>query len=155
MFLIAVYNFLLLNSPSIPFPTSLLQQDKELVELAKNTISPKTPSKRKIIQLFEKTFMIICKKGLAQSSVSRPGMYELIDPMTLTEFIISIVSKALENINTDMGGVRLDYIKTRVSEKFKYLNYNDVSKVIDDLCCKGILYCCGDKEYKLLMPVQH
>ncbi|KAI9360085.1 hypothetical protein BD770DRAFT_442067 [Pilaira anomala] len=154
IFTVAVYAFLLSNSPNAPFPFSFALLDKTLIKLAKKTISSKTPSDREIIQSFEKAITAICKKGLAKPCENTPGMYELIDRMALINFIISIVSETLQNMNTDQDGVRLNYIQTRVSEEFSELDNDDISKVVDNLCCGGLLYCCGHKEYKLLSTLQ-
>ncbi|KAI9270312.1 hypothetical protein EDC94DRAFT_656473 [Helicostylum pulchrum] len=149
----AVFQFLRDNSMHAPFMISLPRRNAGLIDMAKEILSKEQenePSNRQITHLFEEALTSLCEDRLVVESIDKLGMFEVVDEMAVEKFILRIIEEILRRSSTRVGGVREEYIMTRVKKEFPKLETEDIEKLMHHLSAKGFIFESGEKEWTKL-----
>lgn len=101
------------------------------------------------MRLFERAIKSLSDRGLVVKSKKMESMFELVDVLEAENFILEIVSDVLKAAIHQRGGVKMEYIRMRVLEKYKNMDKKNVDRLVDGLFDRGLLYPSGYGEYKV------
>ncbi|KAI8074226.1 uncharacterized protein B0P05DRAFT_547786 [Gilbertella persicaria] len=109
-------------------------------------------------QTMKDMFEELLKKGLIVSVENKRGLYRKSADDLLPDTIIGIIHDVQTQRPQHYGGVRIDYIVTKVLEIPRYAtlskNKKRINQVLNELVEQSILYAAGDKGFRLLLDTK-
>lgn len=101
-----------------------------------------------MLRLFEKAIRSLIDWGSVVKSKQAGNLLELVNVIEIQCFILELVSEELEKANHLTGGVRAEYIRMKLQDKYTNMNKKSIDRLLNELLHRGFLIATNYGEYK-------